>query len=115
MSHKHKKRQRQRARAQDTTQTARATLAASPLLQQIAEHFTPEDGAAEDAASESDARFFEHYPAIRFRRRPPLGSEGRAATPPGQHLAAVIVYQIAPGLRVRQLIFAPLPPDRARH
>lgn len=115
MSHKHKKRQRQRARTQDTAQTSRATFAASPLLQQIADHFTPEDGAAEDAASENDARFFERYPAIRFRHRPPLGSEGRAATPPGQHLVAVIAYQIGPGLRARQLIFAPLPPGQARH
>lgn len=79
----------------------------------LTDNVTQDDARVEDAASELDRIWFEVNPGETRRTRDPLPGEMRWAIPPGHDLVRVDVYQLAPGLRVRHCIFAPI--EGARH
>ena len=64
--------------------------------------------AAVDDPSEDDRRWFEAHHGATYRVRPPFpGEETLGDAPPGWHVAAVHVWQLGPGVRIRASTITP--------
>jgi hypothetical protein len=72
---------------------------------------TAADAAAEAVAVDRDRARFASDPELSAYQRLPWPGELRAAIQPGFDLAAVVVSQVRPGVRVRVPVFRPLRPS----